>query len=75
MKEKAKGKTDANPSVDALTIEDMVSKAKTAEFKSKVDSKKDSHQSPTQIQGINFVFVIFVMASCFLMQYLYLSSN
>ena len=46
-KEKAKGKADANPSEDALTIEDMVSKAKAAEFKSKVDSKKDSHQSLT----------------------------
>ena len=46
-KEKAKGKADANPSEDALTIEDMVSKAKAAKFKSKVDSKKDSHQSPT----------------------------
>ena len=46
-KEKAKGKADANPSEDALTIEDMVSKAKATKFKSKVDSKKDSHQSPT----------------------------
>ena len=44
-KEKAKGKADANPSEDALTIEDMVSKAKAAESKSKIDSKKDSHQS------------------------------
>ena len=44
-KEKAKGEADANPSEDALTIEDMVSKAKTAESKSKIDSKKDSHQS------------------------------
>ena len=46
--EKAKGKgvqppADANPSKDALTIEDMVSKAKDTESKSKVDSKKDSH--------------------------------
>ena len=50
--EKVKGKgvqppTDANPSEDALTIEDMVSKAKTAESKSKIDSKKDSYQSKT----------------------------
>ena len=40
---------DANPSEDALTIEDMVSKDKVAESKSKIDSKKDSHQSKTQI--------------------------
>ena len=50
--EKVKGKgvqppTDANPSEDALTIEDMVSKAKTAESKSRIDSKKDSYQSKT----------------------------
>ena len=50
--EKAKGKgvqppVDANPSEDALTIGDMVSKAKTAKSKSKVDSKQDSHQSKT----------------------------
>ena len=32
-KEKAKGKADANPSEDALTIEDMMSKAKTIESK------------------------------------------
>ena len=44
---KAKGKTDVNPSKDALTIEDMVSKAKVVESKSKIDSKKDSHQSQT----------------------------
>ena len=44
-KEKAKSKTDVNPSEDALTIGDMVSKAKTTESKSKIDSKKDSHQS------------------------------
>ena len=44
-KEKAKSKTDANPSEDALTIGDKVSKAKTTESKSKIDSKKDSHQS------------------------------
>ena len=46
-KEKAKSKVDANPSEDALTIRDMVSKAKAAESKSKIDSKKDSHQSQT----------------------------
>ena len=46
-KEKAKNKADANPSEDALTIGDMVSKAKVAESKSKIDSKKDSHQSQT----------------------------
>ena len=45
--EKAKGKTDVNPSKDALTIEDMVFKAKVVESKSKIDSKKDSHQSQT----------------------------
>ena len=39
-KEKAKSKTDVNPSEDALTIGDMVSKAKTTESKSKIDSKK-----------------------------------
>ena len=74
-KEKAKSKVDANPSEDALTIRDMVSKAKAAESKSKIDSKKDSHQSQTQIRGFSFVFVIFVMTLCFLMQHLYLSSN
>ena len=52
--EKAKGKgvqhpANANPSEDTLTIEDMVSKAKTAESKSRIDSKKDFHQSKTQI--------------------------
>ena len=47
VKEKAKGKVDANPSKDALTIEVMVSKVKSAESKSKIDSKKDSHQSQT----------------------------
>ena len=51
-KEKEKGKevkkkADANPSEDAFTIGDMVSKAKTVESKSKIDSKKDSHQSQT----------------------------
>ena len=46
-KEKAKNKANANPSEDALTIGDMVSKTKTTEYKSKIDSKKDSHQSQT----------------------------
>ena len=46
-KDKGKNKIDANPSEDALTIRDMVSKAKVAESKSKIDSKKDSHQSQT----------------------------
>ena len=46
-KEKAKGKANTNPSEDALTIEDMVSKAKAAESKSRIDFKKDSHQSQT----------------------------
>ena len=46
-KEKAKNKADANPSEDALTIGDMVSKAKATESKSNIDSKKDSHQSQT----------------------------
>ena len=46
-KEKAKNKADANPSKDALTIGDMVSKAKATKSKSKIDSKKDSHQSQT----------------------------
>ena len=46
-KENVKNKVDANPSEDALTIGDMVSKAKTTESKSKIDSKKDSHQSQT----------------------------
>ena len=46
-KEKAKNKADANPSKDALTIGDMVSKAKAAKSKSKIDSKKDSYQSQT----------------------------
>ena len=44
-KEKAKNKANAIPSEDALTIGDMVSKAKAIESKSKIDSKKDSHQS------------------------------
>ena len=42
---KAKKKADTNPPEDALTIGDMVSKAKAVESKSKIDSKKDSHQS------------------------------
>ena len=70
-KEMVKSKANANPSNDALTIEDLVSKAKAAESKSKIDSKKDSHQSQTLIQGFSFVFATFVIASCFLMQYLY----
>ena len=50
--EKAKGKAvqppaDANPFEDALIIGDMMSKAKAAKSKSKIDSKKDSHQSQT----------------------------
>ena len=44
-KEKAKNKADANPSEDALRIGDVVSKVKATESKSKIDSKKDSHQS------------------------------
>ena len=44
-KEKAKNKVNAHASEDALTIRDMVSKVKVAELKSKIDSKKDSHQS------------------------------
>ena len=44
-KEKAKNKADANPFEDTLIIGDMVSKAKAIESKSKIDSKKDSHQS------------------------------
>ena len=46
-KDKTKNKADANPSEDALTIRDMVSKAKATESKSKIDFKKDSHQSQT----------------------------
>ena len=46
-KEKAKNKADANLFGDALTIGDMVSKGKVTESKSKIDSKKDSHQSQT----------------------------
>lgn len=44
-KEKGQNKTDVNPSEDALTIGDVVSKAKVSGSKSKIDSKKDSHQS------------------------------
>ena len=66
-KEEAKGKVDANPFEDILTIEDMVSKAKTVESKSKIDSKKNTNQSQTQIQGFSFVFAIFVMTLCFQM--------
>ena len=40
--------TEANPSEDDLTIKDMVSKAKGAESKSKVDTKKGSHQTKAQ---------------------------
>ena len=46
-KEKAKNKVDANSFDDALTIGDMVSKAKATKSKSKINSKKDSHQSQT----------------------------
>ena len=46
-KEKAKNKANAHASKDALTVGDMVSKAKVTESKSKIDSKKDSHQSQT----------------------------
>ena len=46
-KREGEGEADANPSEDAFTIEDMVSKAKAAKSKSKIDSKKDSHQSQT----------------------------
>ena len=44
-KEKEQNKSDVNPSEDALTIGDMVSKVKVAGSKSKIDSKKDSRQS------------------------------
>ena len=46
-KEKAKNKADANHFDNALTIGDMVSKAKATKSKSKINSKKDSHQSQT----------------------------
>ena len=64
-KEKGQNKANANPSEDALTIGDMVSKAKVAGSKSKIDPKKDSHQSQTQIQGFSFALMIFVMTLCF----------
>ena len=44
-KEKEQNKADANPSQDALTIGDMVSKVKVVGSKFKIDSKKDAHQS------------------------------
>ena len=44
-KKKEQNKADANPSEDALTVGDMVFKAKVAGSKSKIDSKKDYHQS------------------------------
>ena len=43
-KKKEQNKADVNPSEDALTIGDMVSKVKVARSKSKIDSKKDSQQ-------------------------------
>ena len=43
-KKKEQDKADINPSEDALTIRDMVSKVKIAGFKSKIDFKKDSQQ-------------------------------
>ena len=43
-KKKEQNMADANPSEDALTIGDMVSKVKVARSKSKIDSKKDSQQ-------------------------------
>ena len=46
-KEKAKNKANAHPFEGTLTIGDMVSKAKAVESKSKIDSKKYSHQSQT----------------------------
>ena len=50
--EKVKGKgvqppADANLFEGAFTIEDVVSKAKAANSKSRIDSKKDSYQSKT----------------------------
>ena len=42
-KEKAKNKANAPASEDTLTIGDIVSKAKAAETKSKIYSKKGSH--------------------------------
>ena len=46
-KENAKNKADANPSEDALTMGNMIFKAKATESKSKIDSKKDFHHSQT----------------------------
>ena len=43
-KKKEQNKADVNPSEDALTIGDMVSKVKVVGSKSKTDSKKDSQQ-------------------------------
>ena len=43
-KKKEQNKADTNPSKDALTIGDMVSKVKVAGSKSKIDSKKNSQQ-------------------------------
>ena len=43
-KKKEQNKADTNPSEDALTIGDMVSKVKVVGSKSKIDSKKDSQQ-------------------------------
>ena len=41
-KKKEQNKADTNPSEDALTIGDMVSKVIVVGYKSKIDSKKDS---------------------------------
>ena len=46
-KKKEQNKADTNPSEDALTIGDMVSKVKVAGSKSKIDSKKDTQQPQT----------------------------
>ena len=43
-KKKEQDKANTNPSEDALTIGDMVSKVKVTGSKSKIDSKKDSQQ-------------------------------
>ena len=43
-KKKEQNKADTNPSKDALSIGDMVSKVKVVGSKSKIDSKKDSQQ-------------------------------
>ena len=60
-KEKEQNKADANPSEDALTVGDMVFKAKVAGSKSKIDSKKDYHQSQTQLQDFSLALMVFVM--------------